>query len=300
MANGQTVNKGGVDIILDRTFKSPTYSIPNRFKVAINTVDVNYGDVALVTEVPISGTEMIDSCSATTGWTASGTNSITVNATMFKPDGVTDGALNIVKSDITSATFSVSKSTTSINGTSKDFTMWFYIKDATALAKLKSSGTCLTIRFGSDNSNYYYKDYTVADLSTGWNFLKIVIPGGMTGTTSTPTITALDYTYIAIITNNITDVFVAGDIIYDAIRAASVDDYYKTVESIAVDETDGSCTILSKLTITEATGFLLNGHAIFNTDVSEKMFCKTKHPSNSKDNTDLFKYTTKIKFRNKT
>ncbi len=299
MVNGTLmVRKGGV-INANRTFKStPDYTIPNKFRVSINTPDATWTDTSLTTTIPISGTELVDDCSATTGWTASGTNSLSVNSTTYKPDTGTDGALNLIKTDTSSATIYASKTTTSLNGTSKDFLIWIYIKDATALAKLKTSGTAFEIRYGSDNSNYYYYTAAYSIFSTGWNFIKLTITSGFTGTTGTPTITALDYTYISFITNNASDTFAAGDIIYDAIRLASSDDYLKTIDSTTFDETDASVTTTSKLSITEANGFLINGHSLNNTDTAELMATKSKFPNNSKDTTDLFKITTKLKYRN--
>ena len=299
MTNNMLLLRNGGKILVNRFGKTtPDYSIISRFKLAIDMADITVTDTDIQTLIPISGTETVDDCSATTGWTISGTNSISVNSTTYKSDGGTAGALNIIKSDTSAATLNISKTTTSLNGTSKDFLIWIYIKDATALAKLKSSGTCFTIRFGSDSSNYYYKDYTVSSLAVGWNFLKIIITSGFTGTTGSPSITGLDYTYLFFETNNTTDTLAAGDLIFDAIRLASVDDYYKNIDSLTIDEADNSITVVSKLTISEANGFLLNGHATENADTSALLATKTKYTGTSKGNTDLIKFTTKLQFRN--
>lgn len=292
MANNNMKLRQGANILLNRGNKeTPDYTIPNRFRVSIDTPDVAWADTSLTTMIPISGTETADDCSATTGWTASGTNSVSVNSSTYKPDGGTDGALNIIKSDTSSATITVSKTVTSLDGTSKDLTAWIYVVDATALAKISTSA----IRYGSDSSNYYLKAITLAE---GWNFIKIAITSGFDSTTGSPTIGALDYFYLEIVTDNATDTFSAGDIILDAIRLAGADDYYKTTETTTFDETDASVTITSKLSITEANGFLIDGHALYNTDASELMSDKSKFPDNSKGTTDLFKITTKRKIRN--
>jgi hypothetical protein len=298
MANNTLITRSGVNVYNNRTLGTAAYTAPNRFRVSISTPDVVWTDTTLTTTVPLSGTETVSDCSVTTGWTASGTNSVSTNALTYKPDSGTNGALNLVKSDTSSATVSVSKSTTSVAGTSKDFTMWIYIKDSTALAKLLSAGPACVIRFGTDASNYYYLNLTAASFAVGWNFVKAAISSGFTGTTGSPTIGTLAYTYIAFVTNNTSDTFAATDLVYDAIRVASADDYYKTTDSVTLDETDGAVTVVSKLTVTEANGFLLDGHALFNTDSSELLFEKTKFPSNSKDNVDLFRITTKLKIRN--
>jgi hypothetical protein len=73
---------------------------------------------------------------------------------------------------------------------------------------------------------------------------------------------------------------------------------YKAIESILTDTTDASVQITSKLTVSEANGNLLDGYAIEDSTGSPIMAIKTKHTANSKSNTDLFKYTTKVRLRN--
>jgi len=298
MTNNLNMTKDGMKILLDLTFgnTATTYTNPANFSVSIDTVDVTFSDTALTTRVPIQGAELVDACNAITGWTTTGT--VTVNATTYKPDGTTDGSLNLTKTDTSTATVYASKTTTSVDGTSKNFLVWFYIKDATALAKLKSSGTSFELRFGSDSSNYYYYTATTATLVVGWQYISIAIPGGFTGTTSSPSISALDYTYVAYITEAATATTSAGDFIFDAIRVASADDYIKAFDSVTIDESDSSVTTVSKLSVTEANGFLLNGIAHYNTDSTALMSLKGKYTATSKGTTDLLKITTKLKFRN--
>jgi len=74
--------------------------------------------------------------------------------------------------------------------------------------------------------------------------------------------------------------------------------YYKDVDSVVFDESDGSVTVTSKLSVTEANGNLIDGHALFNTDSSVLMSDKSKFPSSSKGSSDLFKIVVKRKIRN--
>lgn len=297
MVNNSMITQGGVKVVNNRSFKaSPDYTIPNRFMVSMNTVDVTYTQTALTTVVPLTGTETIDACNVVTGWSTTG-GTVTVNTTTFKEDGSSNGALNLTKTGTSSATVNTEKTTTSFDGTSKDLHIWFYIKDSTALGYLSQTGTALYIKEGSDSSNYYIHSTSTATLSTGWNFIKKAIPSELT-TVGAPAIASLDYTEVAIVTTATTLTTASGDFIFDAIRAASADDYYKTVTSINFDETDGSTTIVSSLAVTEANGFLIDGHALYNTDTTQVMFAKSKFSSNSKSSSDLFKITNKFKFRN--
>jgi len=77
---------------------------------------------------------------------------------------------------------------------------------------------------------------------------------------------------------------------------ASSDDYSKLIDSTTYDVVDGSFSSVGKLSVAEANGFLLDG-INFRTSATT-MIIKSKYPSNSKDTTDLFKITSKIKFRN--
>lgn len=299
MVNSFWLTRQGAQVRNNRTFKnSPDYSEPSKFKVSISTPNVAWSDTSLVTTVPIAGSEMVDGCSNVTGWTASGTNSVTVNSSVFKPDSGTDGALNVVKSDTSSALFSVSKTVTSLTATSKDLLVWFYVKDSTALGKFKSSGTAVVIRYGSGASDYWYKDYEDSDFVVGWNFLKLGVTSGFTGSTGSPDMANADYFYLSVECNNATDTFVAGDVVFDSIRLGSSDDYLKAFDSTSFDETDASVSGVCKLSVSDANGFLLDGFGVFNEDVSEKLVLKAKFTGFSKSSSDLLKFTFKLKSRN--
>jgi hypothetical protein len=199
----------------------------------------------------------------------------------------------VIKSSTTSNSFNVSKTTTSLDGTSKDLLVWLYI-DSGALVKIAST-TSVLIRFGSDSTNYYEKAVHKSSLSAGWNFLKTAITSGFNRTNGSPAISALDYTYLGFQTANVSDTLAAGDLVFDSIRLASADDYFKDVDSLSHDTTDASVTILKRLSVTEANGFLIDGSATFNDD---SMFSKEKIFPFSKSSTELVKITEKFKFRN--
>lgn len=297
MANNNIMVKTGAIIIANRTHStSPSYRVPDRFKVSINTTDPAFTDTELMTLVPIDGTETIDDCSAITGWSVSGGN-VSANTITYKPDGGTIGALNLIKSTTLQAHVYAEKATPSKDGTDKDLLVWLYIKDTTVFNKLDST-TPIEIRIGSATLDYMFKTYAPSSLTVGWNFLSNSITPGFTGTIGTPSITAIDYTMIKVNTTSISYALQDDEIVIDSIRLASEDDYYKDVESIQVDEIDAAVTTISKLSVSEANGFLLDGQALFNKDSAEKMFTKSKFSRNSKEVTDLIKTTQKIKYRN--
>lgn len=293
MANGDTFTLLGKKIMLNRFAKTvPDYTIISKFSVGINNGTPSISSSALDYPVVISGSEAVDSCDATTGWTASGTNSVTLNSTSYK-EGV--GALNLIKSDVTSATYSVSKTTTSRDFTSKTFFIWVYVGSA-AYAVLATS-ECIVLRFGSDSSNYYYFNVDKASITTtAWNLIRFTTATA-TGTTGTPTIGSCDYTYIAVVTTNATDVFIAGTVIMDDIKVASSDDFYKTIEVgwPVINETNLEVEYKGVLNTIEANGNPINGLAFFNTDATYKMATESTFTDESKSDTDQFTFITKIR-----
>ena len=118
--------------------------------------------------------------------------------------------------------------------------VWLYIKDATALAKFKTSGTAFELRVGSDTSNYYSKTMTAANLAVGWNWIQ----SGTTNLedlTETGTVSGDLDTYVVVITtNNATDEFAAGDVIIDLLRQWQTSDLTKAYISgyPSIDETN--------------------------------------------------------------
>lgn len=286
MAEGGCITTMGKNVMLNRTYKStPDYSAPTVFQVGLGTTTPAVTDTAIEIPIPITGTEAVDDCDAITGWTASGTNSVAATTTFYKEG---DGALTLVKSDASSATCSVSKTTTSVDYTSKTLWMFTYIS-ASLYAKLEATGTALQIRFGSDSSNYYYKNYLKADLVAGWNY-HYFSSATATGTTSSPTITACDYTYVAVITANATDTSSTDDFIFDDIKVASVDDYKKIYVTgyPTFDEVNKKVTVRCHLTTLDAVGFGITELGTFNTDTSPAIIDHDVFTLQSKTDFDEF------------
>ena len=284
MSGGKITQNWGT-VILSRTFTTDgTYTVPSVFKIGISTTDAGEGDTDLINAVPITGTEEVDNCDATTDWNDSADMTLSVNETTYKEGSK---SLNLTKDAGTAAAVTTYKATTSRAGTSKDFLMWLYVKDATAQAKLATTNA-FEIRFGSADSAYYKYQMDNSDLSTGWNMIKLAIPGGFDSTVGSPAIAALDYTYIALTADDAATTWSAGDFIMDDIKVASAGDYTKTYETgyPSVDtsnlEITTRCTVLS----TEANGYNVTEAGFFNTDTSAVMQTRDTFTAMSKSSTD--------------
>ncbi len=281
-------------IAMNRMYKSsPDYTEPSVFKVGTTQTTAQVTDQDLDHPVPISGTEQIDDCDATTGWTDSADMTISVNSTTFKQGS---GSLNLTKDGTASANASTSKTTTNRDFTSKDFSIWLYVLDQTTL-DLFATTNCITLRFGSDASNYYQWTKNKADLAVGWNLIDQLTSANATPTGS-PTITACDYTFVQITSVNAADTWSAGAVIMDDIKLASSDDYTKTFTSgyPIIDEDTKDVTVRCDLSSVEANGYLLSGFGMFNTDSTAKMEGIDDFSVESKTDTDEIIFTIKNNF----
>jgi hypothetical protein len=214
--------------------------------------------------VPITGTEAVDSCDATTSWSDSADMTLSVNTTTFK-EGT--GSLNLTKDGTASASASTSKTTTSLDFTSKELSIWVYVADQTTL-DLFATSPCFEIRFGSDSSNYYFWQKDKADFSAGWNLFTGLTSANADGTTGSPTIGACDYTFIQVTSVNATDVWIAGKVAMDDIKLISSDDYVKIFETSypSVNYTTNEVTYRVRLATTQANGYSIQEVGFFNTD----------------------------------
>jgi len=155
---------------------------------------------------------VVDNCD-TADWTDNADMTTSLNTNEYVEN---EAALNITKDGTASATASTSKTTTSRDFTSKTLSIWIYVVDSAALNKMATSN-CLTIRFGSDASNYYEWTKDKADLSVGWNYVT-GLTSATASTTGSPVITACDYTYVALTATGSAITWSAGDFIMDDIK----------------------------------------------------------------------------------
>ena len=298
-----TIIDNGVKILLDRGYQndgSTTLTAPTEFKVGQNQATPAVTDTDLDEPVPIgNGTVNDDGDNQLTG--SSGGDNTTDNTNIFKPGaGVSDDvAQNLIANNTNVSKIwtiaDLSANGANITGTSRA-AIWLYINDAADLAKFKSSGTAVELRLGSDTSNYFFKQWTVAELAVGWNWLN-------TGTTAVNALSEngtvagnIDTFVIVITTNNSTDEFATGDVIYDLLRTWVAGDLTKTITSTTIDDAALTVQIRSDVASTEANGFNIDSHGLFNTDGTPLMEGLENFTAESKTNTDEFIFTVQNQF----
>ena len=283
--SGGKITKSGKKIFLNRTYKgTPDYAELTVFKAGTGVTAVTVDDTDLENPIPIqTTTETVDDFE-TADWTDSADVTSTLNAVTFKEGSK---SLALAKDATASATITINKTTTSRDFTGKDFSIWIYIIDATMLAKLAVS-TCLSIRFGSDSSNYYEWEKDLADLAVGWNLIDGLTSANADTTTGTPSLAAMDYTYVEFVATGSAIVWSAGDLLVDDSKLISADDYIKTFESgyPALDETALSSTIRCRISSVQSNGYPITEVGLFNEDGTPLMESRDTMTAISKSNTD--------------
>jgi len=305
MTTDSIITNKGKNVLLYRAYtengslSSTEYLPPTQFKVGILNGTPSVSDTNLDYPVPISnGTVCDNGDNQLTG--SSGGDNTTDNTTTYKEGaGASDvTAQNLIANNTnTTKIWTIADLDTNGNDAvgTQPFGLWLYIKDSTALAKFKSSGACLEIKIGSDSSNYYSKTWTFADLAVGWNWITSNTTN-VEDLTETGTVSGdLDTFIIEITTNNATDTFVAGDVVYDLLRQWGstdlIDDFVSGYPTF--DYTDNEVTIRCFLTSTNSNGFDINGLGIFNEDSSVLMTDESTFTAESKSSTDEFAFVIK-------
>lgn len=244
----------------------------SRFQVGVGTTPATIGDTALEIAIPISdGTVNDNGDNQLTG--SSGGDNSTDNTTTFKPGaGQNDAtAQNLIANDTNSTKIwtiaDLISLGTNIDGT-QPFGLWLFILDSTALAKFVSSGTALEIKLGSDSSNYYSYTREVSDLVVGWNWITSNLVNvedlSETGTVGSP----IDTFIIEVTTNNSTDTFIAGDVIYDLLRQWASSDLIKSMDTNFPSYNSSTKEVSSQasLGLSEANGFPISEVLVENAD----------------------------------
>jgi hypothetical protein len=285
MANGSIITNNGKKVLLNRAYKSsPDYNPINQFKVGVANGTPAVSSTDLDTPVPINGFEVTDDCEAA-DWVDDAEITTALNATYFKEGTY---GLDLTKDAGGNIDATTDKTTTSVDFTSKDLWMWLYIKDATMYAKLNATD-CVTIRFGSDNGNYYQYTRDAADLAVGWNYITFNT-GTADSTVGAPAIAACDYSYIGIKADAAGTVWAVDDLVMDHWRVASADDYFENIDAgyPVFDETNNEVEIQATLATTDANGFNIDGFALWNDDATELMMSEDTITDESKSSTDEF------------
>lgn len=310
MATDDIITTLGKNVMIYRTYtangdlSATQYLAPTKFKAGIANGTPLISDTNLDYAIPIEDGTVADDGSNTLTGSDGGDNS-TDNTTTYKEGA---GATDVTSQNLIANNGNASKVWTiadlDTNGNdavgTKPYSLCLYIKDATALAKLVTAGTAVSIKFrtNGDAANLYYEDaYEDGSFSTGWNYVT-------SNTTNVEDLTSgaggapsgvLDEFVITITTNNATDTFVAGDVVYDLLRQWAASDLINTFISgfPSFDYTNNEITVKCQLGVNKANGFDLNGFALFNADSSPLMTSESTFAADSKSSTDDFRMTLK-------
>ena len=306
-ANAAIVNDGK-RIQQYRTFtangdlSSTQYLAPTKFRIGTDsTNNLVLTDTSLDITIPIqNGTACDDGSNTMTG--SSGADNSTDNTTTYKEGaGQTDVTAQNLIANNTNATKIWTIANLASAGTNADATkrtgLWLYIKDQTTLDKFLTSGTCLTIKLGSDASNYYGNTFTASQLSTGWNWLSTNVSALNTWTETGTVSGDIDYFIIEIVTNNATDTFVAGDVVYDLLRQWEESD---TLNSLVTgypsfDTTKFETTVQTFVGSSRANGFDVDSILYVNEDTTPLAAFKSIFTAESKNSTDEFTFEIKMR-----
>ncbi len=305
MVSGSIITNNGKKIILNRAYKgTPDYEDPVKFSVGISNSTPDVADTALAVRIPIENGTVNET--GETQWTGSdGGDNTTDNTTTYKEGaGASDATSQNMIANGTNATKTWTIADIDTAGTditaARYIGFWWDIKDAATLAKFKTSGTCLEfrIRTNGDAANKYYTiTKTRAQLALLWNWItsNTTLVSALTQGAGGAPSGVLDEVILIATTNNATDTFTTGDVLFDLLRTWEASDLIKTFTTSypVFDETKHEVEIRCSLPSTKANGFLLNGFALYNDDATPLMHSEDTHTDNSKSTTDVFTYIIK-------
>jgi len=290
MATGGNITTSGKNLMINRSYKSsPDYSEISEFKIGIGTTTPSTSDTDLAISIPIDDTEQEDSCDSITNWSQGTDGAISLNNSTYK-EGT--GSINLYKTagTVDNVLYYNNNNMTSSDFTSKDLWVFFYIS-TDGYSKLATTDA-VELRFGNDyNTNYYYRRYDKADLSSGWNYL---IMNTTTGTEEgSVTLGSCDSGGIKITYSASTDEITEGNaFLTDDWKLAEASDYEKIFVSgyPTFDETNKKVTVRCHLTTLEANGYQLSEIGTFNTDGTPVMMDRDVFTAQSKTNLDEFAF----------
>ena len=293
MATGGELVDDGRNVLLNRTYKeTPDYNAPTKCKVGVGTTTPNTSDTNCENIVPMDyGIVNDNGDNQLTG--SSGGDNTTDNTSTYKIGG---GRADNTSQNLIANSSSTSKIWTildlSILGINLDETkrtgLWIYIKDSATFDKFATSGTCLEVKFGSDDSNYYNMTYEASDLSAGWNWLTSNLDN-LEDLTETGTVSGdIDFFEIDITTNNATDTFSTDDICYDLLRQWELADTLGDINMgyPSFDAPHQEVTIQFYIHSLQANGFMLTECGSFTDDTTPTMIDHDVFSGVSKSLTD--------------
>jgi hypothetical protein len=278
----------GFKIAINRIAKTtPDYLEVSKMAFGSDQISIVSTDTDLTKKIPYHKYAVVSACDVITDWNGIDIRSlISLNTTSFK-EGT--GSLNIYKTSATSsAILGLSNgSLTTRNFTDKYISFWIYFKTAAILSKFN----LLTVKYGTDSSNYYYNTFTAV---AGWNNI-IMNQVDFIVDIGSPDVTDCQYFGIDLTFVTGTDTIAEADIMIDDVFLFETADYYKDFEASypTIDETNFEITYKGYLDLTMCNGFLINSIAIFNEDTSPLMQDIFMFPGISKSSTDELSFIAK-------
>ena len=275
------------------------YRPDSQFKVGITNPDASATSIDL--KMPINITEDTINDDGNINLTGSvGGENTTDNTTIFKHGpGAYD---NIAQNLLTNTTSTDKIWTASVVELEpeKFLGLWIYISDATALGKINEDIN-IKLRNSGDTENYYYElNFNKGDLETGWNFISSYptkIEDLETGSSGAPT-GAINELIIKVVTENASDNFSEGDLVYDLLKSYTIDNIFKSFISgyPIIDLGNLEVEARAFLSTIEANGFFLNSFATFNDDDVPLMTSEETFAGESKSNIDEFTFSITDRF----
>ena len=287
----------GKTIILNRTYNTDgntTKTAPKVFTMGTFQSTILASDVDLNHPIPISGTVTIDDCEVA-DFSDSVDATTTLNTTTFR---LGNASINLTKDGVTTVNASTDKTvapTKDFSGTNKEVSIWVYVNSQPTLDVFATTD-CFTLRFGSDNANYYEWTKDKAFFVLGWNLIDDLTIANADSTTGSPTDATLDFIFIQITSSDISEVWAEAEVIMDDIKIIASENYFKDFTIQIIDETNLEVDTRMTLSSVESNGYDLSGLGIKNADSTRLLFAGDDFTSESKSETDEFIFIAKDKF----
>lgn len=255
--------ENGLGVVASRLYNN-TKSALSVVRIGTDNTTPQLTDTNLANLVPLTPTT-INVCDTPGNWTESADGiTPTADTTTFKEGYNTtdDTSLNIGKSGTTDTEVSYYDSVSlDLSASGTYIWAWFYIEDATTLAKLSKA----QLRIQDGSGNYRNWDFLASILSTGWNLLSTGDISSFTSETATaPTLASISRVYLEFYTNQTSDTIALGDLKMDFFH---YDTYDNTSSAFTTTSSVSNCSQSQGfIGASEAIGYSLKEVGEFNTD----------------------------------
>jgi len=302
LAVGDKICNDGLNLALSR-LHGTTLSAVSVAQIGVGTTTPAASDTTLGQKIPFTG-DTVQLFDDSTDWTGSADATAAANnTTTYKEmnDSTDDTSQSFGKSGSASATVTYSSDIVSddMSNANERFYVWFYIKDATALAKFETTANG-GIRIYISDDNFTKADYWNiggSDSSVGWNLADVSVasPDGTIGAGAD--LSAIIDVRVQFIVTGAAVTLTSGDLIFDSWQMARVGttDFNSTSFDAGptYDTSLKTVETQTKILTTEANGFSISEVGLFNTESTPDMFSHHVFTGQSKTRTDEYRITCK-------